>query len=94
ASDPALLKSVIGPNEIHLYEADNDDQNFVDCVRSRRETVSPIHAAHRSTSVCLLSNIAMSLGRKLKWNPLTERFTNDNEANQMLSLSLRPPWHV
>jgi predicted dehydrogenase len=94
ASDKSMLKSVIGPNEIHLYEASNDDQNFVDCVRSRRQTVSPIHAAHSSTTACLLSNIAMILGRKLKWDPAAERFTNDNEANQMMSRALRAPWQV
>ncbi|MDP6636203.1 MAG: Gfo/Idh/MocA family oxidoreductase [Phycisphaerae bacterium] len=94
AGDKSLLKSVIGPNEIHLYEASNDDRNFVECVRSRGETVSPIHAAHSSTTVCLLSNIAMILGRKLKWDPGTERFTNDDEANQMLSRAHRAPWNI
>jgi len=92
--DKSLLRSVIAPNEIHLYEASNDDQNFIDCVRSRRETVSPIHAAHSSTTACLLSNIAIILGRKLKWDPAEERFTNDNEANQMLSRAFRAPWHI
>jgi len=94
ASDKSMLKSVIGPNEIHLYEASSDDRNFVECVRSRGETVSPIHAAHSSTTVCLLSNIAITLGRKLKWDPTSERFTNDSEANGMLSRALRAPWTI
>jgi len=94
AGDKSVLKSVIGPNEVHLYEASNDDRNFLECVRSRRETVSPIHAAHSSTTVCLVSNIAVILGRKLKWDPSGERFTNDDEANGLLSRALRAPWSI
>jgi hypothetical protein len=94
-ADPkSLLESVIGPDEIHLYRSDNHAGNFIDCVISRDETVAPIETAHRSITVAHLGNIAMLLGRDLKWNPDKERFINDEQANRMLSRSMRSPWHV
>lgn len=59
--------------------------NFFDCVRSRRRPVSDIESQHRSVSTCHLGNISMRLGRKLQWDPDSEQFTNDPQANQQLS---------
>ncbi len=89
-----LLTSIIGRNEIHLYRSDDHGGNFIDCVKSREETVAPIEKLHRSVSIAHLGNIAMLLGRKLKWNPDRERFVDDAEANRMLSRSMRAPWHL
>ncbi|MCX5769741.1 MAG: hypothetical protein NTZ09_05650 [Candidatus Hydrogenedentes bacterium] len=50
--------------------------------------------AHRAMTLSLLGGIVMQLKRPLKWNPETERFANDEEANRLLSLSTRPPWHI
>jgi hypothetical protein len=95
ASDPpAILKEVIGPSEIKLYESRDHQQNFLDCVRSRKETITPIEIAHRSISVGLLGEIAMLTERKLKWDPEKEVFTGDDEANRLLSRSFRGPWHL
>jgi predicted dehydrogenase len=94
ASDERILKEVIGPNEIKLYRSDDHQQNFLNCVRSRKETVAPIEIAHRSISVGLLGEIAMLLGRKLRWDPDKEQFVNDDIANRMLRRSMRSPWHL
>lgn len=59
--------------------------NFFDCVASRETTVSDIESQHRSVSTCHLGNISMHLGRKLKWDPRSERFMDDKEADQKLS---------
>ena len=92
AKPRSLLESVIGPNEIHLYESNNHARNFIDCVISRREAIAPVETAHRSITIAHLGNIAMMLGRKLKWNPDKERFVNDPEADRMLSRAYREPW--
>lgn len=94
AKPKSLLKSEIGPNEIHLYQSNNHKQNFIDCVRSRRPTVAPIEVAHRSIMIGHLGVIAIKLGRKLHWDPKKERFTNDPEANRMLLRPMRSPWHL
>jgi len=94
AHPKSLLDTVIGPDEIHLYRSDNHMANFIDCVISRKETVAPIEVAHRSITIGHLGNIAMILGRDLKWDPEKELFVNDDEANRMLSRAMRSPWHL
>ncbi len=92
ASDSKILTSVIKENEIHLYTIDNQHGNWLDCIKSRKEPISPVEKGHRACSVCLITHIAMKLGRKLIWNPEKEVFVNDNEANSMLSRSQRAPY--
>jgi predicted dehydrogenase len=92
ASDPKILTSVIGANEIHLYKSDEHHGNWLDCIQSRKEPISPVEIGHRTCSVCLVSHIAMKLPRKLNWDPKTERFVKDDEANAMLSRSQRKPY--
>ena len=94
-ADPAsLLREVVGPGEIHLYRSDNHAQNFIDCVRTRGETITPPEIAHRATSTALLGGIACQLGRKLRWSPETECFLNDEVANGLLCCAMRAPWQV
>jgi myo-inositol 2-dehydrogenase/D-chiro-inositol 1-dehydrogenase len=92
ASDPKILKSVIKENEIHLYKIDNQHGNWLDCIKSRKEPVSPVEKGHRACTVCLVTHVAMKLGRKLAWDPDKELFANDNEANSMLSRPQRAPY--
>jgi predicted dehydrogenase len=91
---PGVLKSTIGPNEVHLYDTGGDThmQNFLRCVRTRQNPAAPVEVGHRSATVSHLGNIAMRLGRKVKWDPAAEQFVNDPEADRMLSRSMRAPW--
>ena len=90
----SLKKSVIGPNEIHLYESNNHHRNFLDCIRTGGEPAAPVEVGHRSATVCHLGNIAMALKRKLRWDPAAERFIGDEHANHMLDRPRRAPWHI
>jgi len=92
ASDPRILTSVIKENEIHLYKINNQHENWLDCIKSGKETISPVEKGHRACTVCLLTHISMKLGRKLNWDPDTEKFVNDEEANKLLSRSQRFPY--
>jgi len=92
ASDPKILTSLIRENETHLYMSNEQHGNWLDCIKSRKEPISPIEIGHRACSVCLITHIAMKLGRKLTWNPDKEVFVNDNEANAMLSRTQRAPY--
>jgi myo-inositol 2-dehydrogenase/D-chiro-inositol 1-dehydrogenase len=94
ANPKSLLTLPIGPDELQLYKSNNHKANFFDCIKSRKETIAPVEVAHRSCSVCLLGEIAMQLGKKLKWDPKREKFINDEEANRMLSRPMRSPWHL
>ena len=90
----SLADTVIGPNEIHLYESSDHKRNFLDCIKSGREPITPVEVGHRSASICHLANIAMRLKRKLSWDPGEEHFINDEQANRLLSKPVRSPWHL
>ncbi len=94
AEPASLLHDPIGPDEIHLYESHNHTANFLQCVRSRRKAICHEEVGHRSASVCHLGNIAMQLGRTLKWDPKAERFIGDSDANRMVGRAMRAPWHL
>ncbi len=94
AQPKSLLTSKIGADEVQLYKSNNHKGNLLDCIKSRAETIAPVEVAHRSCTVCLLGEIAMRLGRKLKWNPETEQFVNDDAANKMLWRPMRSPWQL
>jgi len=91
---PGIASSSIGPDEIHLYESHSQYSNFIECVRTRGRTAAPVEVAHRSITPAHLGNIAMMLGRKVRWNPQTEEFVGDPEANRMLSRPYREPWQL
>lgn len=92
ASDPKILDSVIGSNEIHLYKSDEQHGNWLDCIQSRKQPISPIEIGHRACSICLISHIAMKVPGVLNWNPNTERFSNNDLANSMLRRPQRYPY--
>jgi myo-inositol 2-dehydrogenase / D-chiro-inositol 1-dehydrogenase len=95
ASSQAILDSKIGPDEIHLYtNPAGEHRDFLDCVRSRKDPYFPVDIGHRVSSVCHLANIALKLGRKLKWDPQAERFEKDEAANAMLTRPMRRPWKL
>jgi myo-inositol 2-dehydrogenase/D-chiro-inositol 1-dehydrogenase len=92
ANPKSLLTSTIGPNEIHLYKSNNHKANWLECIKSRAQTIAPAEIGHRSCTVCLLGDIAMRLGRKLRWDPDNEQFIGDEQANRMLWRPMRSPW--
>lgn len=92
ASDPRILTSEIGPDGVHLYRSASHHGNWLECIRTRQLPIAPVEVAHRSCSACLLHHIAMKLDRRLHWDPVRERFTNDDEANAMLSRPQRWPY--
>lgn len=92
ASDPKILQSVIGEKEIHLYNSDDQHGNWLDCIESRKEPISPIEIGHRACTVCLITHVAMKVPRKLHWDPTQEHFVNDAEANTWLRRAQRAPY--
>lgn len=87
-----ILKEKIGKDEIHLYKSDDHYRNFADCVKSRQDPICTAEIGHRSATVCNIGNIAMRLGRRLAWDPVAERFPNDEDANALLGRDMRGEW--
>ncbi|GAA0533850.1 putative dehydrogenase [Rhizomicrobium palustre] len=92
ASDPKILDSVIGPNEIHLHASPEQHADWVRAILTGAPMATDAEIGHRANSTCLLHFIAMHLKRRLTWDPVKERFKNDDEANAMLSRPMRPPY--
>jgi len=92
ASNPKILEEVIGETEIQLYKSNNHFWNFLECVRSRGETVCPVEVGHRSISIGLLGEIAMTTGQKIKWDPIKEEIIGSSVASRLLSRPYRQPW--
>jgi predicted dehydrogenase len=94
AHPKSILRSVIRPDEIHLYKSEDHIQNFLDCIRTRQKTITPVEIAHHSIMIGHLGDIAMKVGRKVHWNLSRERFVNDPGADRYLSRPMRSPWHL
>jgi predicted dehydrogenase len=88
-----LIREKIQEHEINLYKSGQHERNFIDCVYSGEPTITTCEIGHRSISIAHLANIGLRLGRKqVKWNPKTERFVNDAEADKLLSAPMRGAW--
>ena len=92
ASNPAMLTSELGPREIPLYESPEQHGNWLDCIKSKKQTISPVEVAHRSCSACLVAHVAMKVPGKLYWDPKKELFKDNAEANKLLSRPQRYPY--
>lgn len=94
-SEPeSLVRVRIKPDEVHLYNSRDHKLDFLECIKSRKNSVANAEVGHRSASVCHLGNISMLLGRALQWDPAKEQFINDEAANAMTSRPMRAPWHL
>jgi len=94
ASDQKLLDEPLSSGATKLYVSNNHMGNFVDCIRSREQTICTAEIGHRSVTVCHLGNLAMDLGRRLEWDPKKEKFKKDKEADKLLKKPMRAPWKV
>jgi predicted dehydrogenase len=80
--------------KVKLYQSSDHHGNFLACVKSRQPTITPAETAHHSSIPGHLGLISMMVGRKLKWDPVTERIENDAEASKLLTRDYRPPWKM
>jgi predicted dehydrogenase len=94
ASDPSFLKVPEKDLKTKLYKSDDHWQNFLDSVKTRERTITPVETAHNSISVALIGEIAMMTEQELLWDRKTETFTNSDYANRLLSRPFRAPWKM
>ena len=94
AQPKSLLTSQIGADEIHLPKTPGHQREFLDCIKTRRPTVSNIDVAVRSDTISHLTDVCTRLGRKVRWDPEKEEILGDPQAGRMLSRSMRDPWRL
>lgn len=88
---PKLGDDVI---KTRLYETPGHHRNFLDCVKSRKPTVTPVEVAHHSTIPGHLSLISLMVNRSVKWDPAKETIIGDDEAAKLLGREYRAPWKL
>jgi predicted dehydrogenase len=89
-----LAQKPFGPNDIRLYESNNHDGNWIDCILSRKETICPAEIGHRTATACHLNAIAERLGRPIEWDPVEEKILNDPEAARWVDRPRRAPYVI
>ena len=95
ASNPEWLQGDSLPEDLRkvkLYESSEHRRNFLDSVKSRKPTITPVETAHHSTIPGHLGLISMLVGRKIQWDVEQEKILNDNAASELLSRPYRAPW--
>jgi predicted dehydrogenase len=88
----SLMKSTIGPNEIHVIRSSDHRGNLINAIRTGEPNVSPVDIAWRAEMICQAGDIAVRLKRKLNWDIEKAVFIDDEQANKRLSKPMRSPW--
>jgi predicted dehydrogenase len=94
ASPRALLSSKISPNEVRLPVTASHHRQFIDCVLTRSETLTPPWVALNSATPGYLGNIAMRTGRTIRWDRARHEIIGDPVAQRMLGRSPHSPWSI
>jgi predicted dehydrogenase len=90
----SILKEPIGEKDYHVYPSSNHHANWIECIKSRKDTICTAEIGHRSATICHLANIGYKLRRNLVWDPEKEHFVDDKEANKLLDHAMREPWKL
>lgn len=95
-SHPELLEEVNNErdNAVKLGRSPGHHRDFVDSVKTRKEPFATAEIGHRTATICHLNNLAIQLGRPLKWDPVAEQVVDDAEANGLLTPKMRAPWSL
>ncbi len=95
-SHPEFLVEAANERNHHvkLGRSPGHHRDFVDCVKTRKDPFATAEIGHRTATICHLNNLAIQLGRPLKWDPVKEEVVNDPEANVLLTPKLRTPWSL
>jgi predicted dehydrogenase len=99
ASNPDWIREIQkldkkGDLKVPLYNSPGHHREFLDSVKSRKRTLTPVEIAHRSQTPGHLGYIASVVGRKLKWDAVKQEIVGDAEASAMLTKKMRAPWHI
>jgi myo-inositol 2-dehydrogenase/D-chiro-inositol 1-dehydrogenase len=89
ASSQEILDSKPGPGEISFSNLLSDKEDFLQAIKTGKQSFEPLETAHRTISMCQLGLIAIKTGSALTWNPETEEITGDNAASAMLNIPIR-----
>jgi predicted dehydrogenase len=97
ANPKEILDAPGNPGHNKKPETQYHIENWIECIKSRGRCTADIEIGQRATTLCYLVNIVRAVGRvgeKLRWDPVSERFTNCDEGNKMLSRPRRKGYEL
>jgi predicted dehydrogenase len=97
SSNPAWKQGKNLPRELRgvkLYTSSDHMQNFLDCIRTRQSTITPVEVGHHSAIPGHLCHISMITGRKIRWDAREEKIIGDPEASKLMTREYRGPWRI
>lgn len=94
ASNQKLWKQELKPSDERVYASDGHIRNFIDCVKSRKETICPVEMAIRCDTIAQMVNIAARTKRVINWDPKAEQIVGDEEAAKMTTRAFRDKWKI
>lgn len=89
-----ILKEPLRPQDVRVYHSESHSGNFLECVRTRRPTISNPDEAVYTMRALLTGGIALALQRTVTFDPVKSQFIDDPEANRLCSYAARPPWRI
>lgn len=93
-TNPSSILQDVGISGISYRYMAGHIGNFLDSIKSRKLAASHPEISQRAHTIAHCANIGLRLNRKVYWDPNTERFVNDDEANNMISRTMRVPWNI
>jgi len=94
ANPESLLKVKFRGSDVRLYQSDHHHLDFLRSVKTRKDPICRVETGHHTYVICNLSDAAVRLKRKLRWDPKSESYPGDEQANRMLSRPMRAPWKL
>ena len=89
-----ILNQPLDDKAIKLYVSDDHHQNWLDCIKSRKDPICAADIGHHSATICHLGNIAICTGKKVLWDPKQQEIVGDPDLAKWVSRPYRPPWKL
>jgi hypothetical protein len=93
ASDPKLLRTKLKDSDRRVPTR-GDKEDFISAILHGTTPMADAEIGHRTCSIGQIGHLAIQRGKRLEWDPASEKFTNDPEANPLLTGTYREPWKL
>ena len=90
----AILEEPLDDKAVRLYVSTDHHQNWLDCIKSRKDPICSVDIGHRSATVCHLGNIAVRTGKKIIWDPQKQEIVGDADLARWVGRPYRAPWKL
>jgi len=87
-----ILEEPLDDKCVKLYASMDHHQNWLECIKTRKDPICCVEVGHRSVTVCHLGNIAVRTGKRILWDPQKQEVGGDAELARWVTRPYRAPW--